>query len=134
MPQLTANLPFIINITHDTRMGGTGYVGHDRITGVAYGSDGQIKAKLKKVISERVEEGLRAAEYGSRGRVIGCADGTTLIVRYAHDQWGYSISGPGRKFAGFNTGGERADLESVYKQAMDHAAQAYGGVAWECSL
>lgn len=125
------NIPFKIHINHDHRTGGTGYVDHDRIMGIAYGTDGQIKDKLRKVIITAVAEGLRSREFVGHGRVIGCNDGTVLFVVYVHDQWGYYIAGAGRTGCSFNTGSKNSKLEDVHQDAVNHANQSYGGVAWE---
>lgn len=108
------------------------YVDHPLIHGSIHRSAPKAKKLLKEMLVKRVEEGLRAANHGNSGRLLGCTDGTVLVVRWAYDGWGYSIGGPGYKY-GTSSQGYKTYEEAI-AGAKNHAGQSYGGVAWECSL
>ena len=74
-------------------------------------------------------EKLSAMERHYERYIMGCGDGTVLIVAFRFEAWGYPISGPGRKHSGATCGYKTFD-EAVQK-AKDHAGQGYGGVTWE---
>jgi hypothetical protein len=127
-PKVTVSFP--VTIRHDSN-GGHGYFNNSGLSGIEYGSDAIIKAKLRKRAEAEVAEALRLkAEV--RGRIIGCTDGTVLVVRFKYDSWGYAIYGAGRTHGGAVLGDNNFD--AALAAAMRHAVSSYGGVAWENSL
>lgn len=126
--KVTVSFPIFIEHTSN---GGHGFFSFDcPLSGMEYGSDNQIKTKLRARAEMQVAEALRAVG-NQRSRIIGCTDGTILLVRFRHDAWGYEIAGPGRNYAGACIGGK--DFEDVLEAARRHAEGSYGGVAWENS-
>lgn len=65
--------------------------------------------------------------------MIGCTDGTVILVQYRHGSWGYSIGGPGRAWMSGVMGGDD-DFRVTCDRAQKHAADSFGGVAWSIGL
>lgn len=90
-------------------------------------------ARCKKLAAALVECAKAAADAEQNGRrtMLGCGDGTVLLVEFRHG-WGYQVAGGARprSSAVLCGDGHDASLEA----ARAHAHQSYGGVAWECSL
>lgn len=94
-----------------------------------HGSLESATRALRPELENALAEGLRMAENATAITVMGCADGTVLVVFYAGEGWSYDIAGPGRAFrSGVHTGQKRDHCEDA---ARSHAAQSYGGVVWE---
>lgn len=90
------------------------------------------EAKAKASLKERILKSLRLydnIEKNWERGVIGCKDGTVLIVRFQYDAWGYDIAGPDRAFFSSSSSNHKKFDDEV-RAALNHAEQSYGGVAW----
>ena len=101
------------------------------LEGYEYGSDGQIKAKLKKRAEAQITEAL-LDQSQRRGVVVGCGDGTVFVVFFRGGQWHVGIYGKDRVHGGYTVGGK--DFDSVVENTRKHAADVFGGVIWETRL
>lgn len=123
---------FPIRITHDSN-GGHGLFVNADLSGIEYGSDARIKAKLRTRAEAEIAEGLRLLKENYRGRVIGCNDGSVLVVRFmGGTSWGYSVYAARLKGGSACVGSK--DFDTAVADAKRHAEGSYGGVAWENSL
>ncbi len=89
---------------------------------------------VRKALKARVMECLQKyneAERNYQRCVIGCNNGTVLIVRFAYGSWGYDIAGAGRQGMSHSSSTNKR-FEDELRDARAHAEQSYGGVAWEC--
>lgn len=100
--------------------------------GVVYdGPDGnkakrELRAKITETLNNLVTESDRS---NKRRRVIGCGDGTVLIVAREHGAWGYTMHGAGR--SGYSSCCGAESFETCVADAKRHAESSYAGVAWE---
>ena len=85
----------------------------------------EIKARILTCLErfDRIEKHYQR-------RVIGCANGTVLIVRWSHDSWGYDINGAGRKYSS-SASSTNKTFEQECAAARAHAENSYGGIVWE---
>lgn len=130
MSELKFNVSFGVLIRRDSH-GAHGYIDHPNLSGVAYGSDAQIKNKLKALAEVQISEALRQQKE-VRSRAVGCVDGTVLVIQFRYDAWSYCFAGPNHPKGGCVVGGK--DFDDVLASAKRHAEQSYGGVAWESGL
>jgi hypothetical protein len=96
------------------------------------GSKGRAKSKLRAGLLQEVQEAVKTAQNVNR-RLIGCKDGTVLVVEYRYGSWGYSSWGPGRNHASACGLGADGTYEKALEAARKHAQDGYGGIAWEHS-
>lgn len=90
----------------------------------------RVRADLLGKLTTYVQDALAAAASPER-EMIGCNDGTVLLVAY-HGAWAHEIAGPGRKHACATTG--YTSFQEAREGAVRHADQSYGGVAWQLRL
>lgn len=90
-------------------------------------SEAQASKKLRALLTEEVRDAMQQRK-NYQVRVIGCTDGTVLIVQFKHNNWYYSICGEGRTTAASIH--SQANLEDTVIAAQKHADDVYGGVAW----
>lgn len=107
------------------------FIDHPLVSVCVYAEASKAKGKLKTQLIAQIEDGLRALKY-TETLLLGCGDGTVLVVCYNHGAWGYHIGGPGHKYAGSSAGAK--DYSEATVQARSHAEQSYGGVLWESIL
>lgn len=101
------------------------------VIGTSYKSHKSADNDLKKRIIQLLADKLDADHYYQQ-RVIGCGDGTVLIVKYSgHGKFAYDICGPGRKHRSGCMGAPTFDQCCI--DARKHADQCFGGVKWENS-
>lgn len=131
MADLKVSIQFPITTRHEH---GTQYgcFTNSLLGGIEYGSDGQIKAKLKARAEAQIAEALLDQNHSTQGRVIGCGDGSVYVVSFRGGQWQTAHYGPAQRGGCYTIGGK--DLESVVESTKKHVADVFGGVAWETSL
>ena len=130
MADAKVSISFPITIQRTSQVN-HGYFTNSPLEGFVYGSEGQIKNKLKKLATTQINEAL-ADQKQRAGKVLGCGDGTVFVVFFRMGTWHAGIYGPGRVHGGYTVGGK--DLESVVEATKKHAADVFGGVAWETCL
>lgn len=128
MVETTIQIPFAVRLDVDSH--GAAYVAHDNVSGYVYGSNGTAKAKLRKLLTEQVEEGLQTAK-NCDGLAIACSDGSVFVCRYKLGGWGYHIARQGNPYAGSSSGFKT--FEECCETARKHAQQN-GGVLWESCI
>lgn len=131
MPDLKVSIQFPITIreAHGTKYGT--FV-DSNLAGIEYGSEGQIKNKLKAKAEAQIAEAILDQKMASKGRVLGCADGSIYIISFQGGQWQTMHCGPGLTGGCYSIGGK--DLESLVESTKKHAADVWGGVVWETSI
>lgn len=131
MPDTKVTLSFPVHIREEAHGVRYGIFTDTKLGGIEYGSDGQIRAKLKARLEAQLNEAV-LDQHTQQGRVIGCGDGTVFVVFFRMGTWHAGIYGPGHTHGGYTVGGK--DLVSVVESTKRHAADVFGGVAWETSL
>ena len=129
MIETTINIPFAVKLEMDSN--GFAYVEHDGISAQTYGTASKAKSFLRERITEQIEDGLKTLKC-YQTRALGTIEGSVFIVRYHVGSWQYSIVGPGRTYGGSCHGPQTFD--ETLASAKKHIEQAFGGIAWECSL
>jgi hypothetical protein len=131
--ETTINVPFKLLAQDSREHPGVPfcYIDHPCVDGSYYGPVNKSKQILRTRLNEQIEQGLRTVK-NSAARAIGTGDGSVFVVRFVYNGWSYAITGSGRKFAGSTSGFK--DIEDATEHARKHAADSFGGVAWECSL
>lgn len=124
----TINVPFAVELNGPT---GSSYVLD--VSGVScYGSAAKAKNLLREQLRARIAEALTRQENTGQ-RVLGCTDGTLLLVSYAgNGAWGYSIINRDHQASGGCIGA--ASFKAATEDAIRHAEQSYGGVAWQVRI
>ena len=112
----TINVPFKFKADDSREHPGVPFcfIDHTHVEGSYYGPISKGKEKMRARLVEQIEEGLRARK-NPGGRAIGTGDGSVFLVRFAFDGWQYSITGPGRTYAGSTSG--FADITEATERA-----------------
>ena len=127
MKTATINLPFAATFTENR----DGFAYLPDVDGVsAYGPESRARARLREALADRVQLALQAYENGTRGWVVGCANGEVLLLSFRFGSWGYVHCGPEHSYGSGGTCGFET-LESAVESAKRHAEAAYGGVIWD---
>jgi len=121
----TLNLP--ITIRHDQDTGFT-YC-PDFETSLYAPSVNTAKTKMRPLLEQEIKDAITEHRNYQR-KVIACKNGEILVVYFRYGQWGYDIAGEGRSGCCTNSGFK--SFEDAIERATDHAAQSYGGIAWQC--
>ena len=110
--------------------GAVAYPEDDRIRGgySSHGSRAAAKKKARAAILETIDESLTTQKNHVRIRLVGCTDGTILVVRWWGTSWCYEHHGDGH--SGRSAMHWDGDFDATVDAARRHAAD-YGGVAWE---
>lgn len=136
MSASTISLPLDVRIYPHSESPSTicGYVpALDEVRLVYGGSESGVKAKLREAARAALADMIEAAQPENRKRsMIGCGDGTVLLVEREHGSWGYRICGAGRQGCASAWGSK--DHADAVTRAREHAEQAYSGIAWEHSI
>ena len=127
----TVTLAFPVRLTNGITRGlPLAYIEHSSLGGISTyaNSIAKAKPKLREALSKAVDAALLQVQ-NYQQVLLGCEDGTVLLVQFCYGTWGYDIAGPGRKHFSGVTGHE--SLEVAIKAARRHAADSYGAVQWE---
>lgn len=119
--------------SRETHGGHNAQLSEVRDVGVhSYRSEKEAKVRLGVEVVKRLRAGVEA-EKNSRRTIVGCGDGTVLMVCFS-GSWGYYISGPERSRASSCWSSPNSGEEETLRLAREHAAQCFGGVSWETSV
>src|SRR5215207_4183338 len=121
----TVNIPFAVELNGPTEIS---YAAD--VDGVScYAKPPRAKDLLREQLRARIAEAL-AREENAAQQLLGCADGTLLLIAYSgNGAWGYSIINREHQSSGGLIGPPSfADAKDA---ATRHAAESYGGVAWQ---
>lgn len=99
--------------------------------GFCYGSEAKAKTHFRTAIEKNLTRLIQEDGFENRRMaMVACGDGTVLLVRRQHESWGYVIAGPERKYLGSGVMGDET-YDVALDRARKHAAECFGGVAWE---
>lgn len=93
-----------------------------------YADTHKSPAMLRQITRDNVMsslETLRRRESNRDRLSIGCEDGTVLLVEHYGECWGYTDLRSGSGALGQKT------FADASRDALEHATQSYGGVAWQ---
>ena len=86
----------------------------------------ELKATTLRALSE-----LQDMRDNYEQRIIGCTDGTVLIVQYRNGCWCYRIAGKGRNCACTCLFNSEATYQDTLENARKHAESSFGGISWD---
>ena len=75
----------------------------------------------------------QADELNYQQHIIGCTDGTVLVVQYRSGCWCYRIAGKDRNCACTCLFNSEATYQDTLENARKHAESSFGGIAWDHS-
>jgi len=135
MKEAKINIPFGVTLLADAKTGFS-YADHVNGVGCYATTERAARKKLRSQLQEKVNNAL-AQLHNDRRAMLGCGDGTVLLVEFRFDSWGYTIAGPGLKHygaCGCAYDATFATFDMARDDARRHAEQSYGGIVWETTL
>lgn len=98
-----------------------------RLLAIGY-TDKQAVARLKQEATELLVAGIDARDKGQT--LIGCGDGTVILVNFRHGNWGFALFGGSVGGRRGGTVGMQSESEAI-DSARRQANEVLGGILWE---